>query len=105
MGGMNRRQFAALLPAAVAVAGCRSGSRAPSLLQIPGAQWAMTTVDSAITELESNVSRFEREDCLDVTADVEASAAQVRGAFDNLKRVLGAQTETASADGRGEVTM
>lgn len=89
---MDRRHFFILLPAAVLLAGCdteQKPSSTATLLNNSGVQDALKTLNSAIGDLGGDVGRFEGENWRDVVPDVESASADVRSAFDTLRRALG----------------
>lgn len=94
MLGMDRRQFALLLPATALLAGCDADQKpdhAATLLNNSGVQEALKALSDAIDALEGDVGRFEGENWKDVVPDVETAAADVRDAFDRLRKELGVQ--------------
>jgi len=49
----------------------------------------MKSLDSAIGDLEGDVSNFDDENWREVVPDVETATTDVRDAFDSLRRALG----------------
>lgn len=92
MGGMNRRQFAILLPAACALVSCDTDQKPSStatLLNNSEVQNALKELDSTIDDLQSNVGRLDDENWRDVVPDIESATTDIRDAFDSLRQALG----------------
>ena len=91
---MNRRQFAASLPAAGLLIGCDTkAKKEPSPPSTrpdnPEVRDALKSLDLAIRNLEANVDRLFDETWADVVPDVEASARDVQTAFASFRKASG----------------
>lgn len=92
MFAFTRRRFLLLLPACGMLAGCDSGNPPVDNQKLKD---ALSSLDSAIGGLESNVEDFNTDNWREVVPEVETAATGVRGAFDNLKQAFGANAGQA----------
>lgn len=90
---MNRRQFAlGSLPAALAVAGCRSAStpaRDATLFHNSAVRTAMANLQEGLNFLEERLSGFGPENWRDSLSSAQTAAVRLHGDMDELRRALG----------------
>jgi outer membrane murein-binding lipoprotein Lpp len=91
---MNRREFAiAAISSAGLLAGCDTDQKPAStatLLNNSEVQQALQSLSAAIDGLETEVGNFQSEDWRDVVPEVDSASANVRDAFNGLRKALGA---------------